>query len=171
MPIKANNALLLLGCPESPVQTGIALYLASRLGKEGIDVTVAGTRSALNLIRVSDPDGNYVDGTRGIDGIGMTIDLDLCIANLAEKKIDFDLSFGFIHNDAGVSYLATMRSISNAKLFAIVFGGNADALASSIDFDCEKLVSATAHNPIPLKKKIDDVMVDMAMADRVMVEG
>ena len=165
MPIKANNALLLLGCPESPVQTGIALYLASRLGKEGIDVTVAGTRSALNLIKVSDPDGHYVDGTRGM------VDLDLCIANLAEKKIDFDLSFGFIHNDAGVSYLATMRSISNAKLFAIVFGGDADALASSMDFDCEKLVSATAHNPIPMKKKIDRVMRDMAMADRVMADG
>ena len=165
MTIEANNALLLLGCPESPVQTGIALYLASRLGKEGIDVTVAGTRSALNLIKVSDPDGHYMDGTRGM------IDLDLCIANLAEKKIDFDLSFGFIHNDAGVSYLATMRSISNAKLFAIVFGGDADALASSIGFDCEKLVSATAHNPIPMKKKIDRVMRDMAMADRVMADG
>jgi len=165
VPIKANNALLLLGCPESPVQTGIALYLASRLGKEGIDVTVAGTRSALNLIRISDPDGHYVDGTRGM------VDLDLCVANLAENKIDFDLSFGFVHNDAGVSYLATMRSISNAKLVAIVFGSDADALASSMDFDCEKLVSATAHNPIPLKKKIDRVMMDMVMADRVMVDG
>jgi len=168
MPVKANNALLLLGCPESPVQTGIALYLASRLGKEGIDVTVAGTRSALNLIKVSDPDGHYVGG---IDGTGGMVDLDLCIANLAEKKIDFDLSFEFIHNDAGISYLATMHSISNAKLFAIIFGNNADALASSVDFDCEKLVSATAHNPIPMKKKIDGVMADMAMADRVMADG
>lgn len=143
----------------------IALYLASRLGKEGIDVTVAGTRSALNLIKVSDPDGHYVDGTRRM------VDLDLCVANLAEKKIDFDLSFVFIHNDAGVSYLATMRSISNAKLLAIVFGSDADALASNMDFDCEKLVSATAHNPIPLKKKIDRVMMDMVMADRVMADG
>jgi hypothetical protein len=56
-----KDVLLLLGCPEVPVQTGIALYLASRLKNAGMDVFVAGTDAALDLIKVSDPDGRYVD--------------------------------------------------------------------------------------------------------------
>ena len=144
-----SNALLLLGCPESPVQTAIALYLANGLQKDRIDVTVAGTRSAIALLKVSDPEGNYVS---------KTLDLDFCIENLALKKADFDLCFAFVRNDAGISYLSTLSSISAAKLFAIVFGSDADALASMIDFECEKIVYKTGHNPVPLKKRIDQVM-------------
>jgi len=144
-----SNALFLLGCPESPVQTAIALYLANGLKRESIDVTVAGTRSAIALLKVSDPEGNYVR---------KTADLDSCIENLAEKKVDFDLCFVFVRNDAGISYLSTLNSMSDAKLFAIVFGSDADALASMIDFECEKIVYKTGHNPVPLKKRIDRVM-------------
>ncbi|MEA3324885.1 MAG: DUF1890 domain-containing protein [Euryarchaeota archaeon] len=144
-----SNALLLLGCPESPVQTAIALYLANKLKRDSIDVTVAGTRSAIALLKVSDPEGNYVSET---------VDLDSCIENLAEKKLDFDLCFVFVRNDAGISYLSTLSSISDAKLFAIVFGSDADAFASMIDFKCEKIVYKTGHNPVPLKKRIDQVM-------------
>ncbi len=144
-----SNALFLLGCPESPVQTAIALYLANGLKKDSIDVTVAGTRSAIALLKISDPEGNYVL---------KTADMDSCIEHLAEKKVDFDLCFVFVRNDAGISYLSTVNSISGAKLFAIVFGSDADALASLIDFNCEKIVYKTSHNPIPLKKRIDKVM-------------
>lgn len=146
---RLNNALLLLGCPELPVQTGIALYLANKLAKKDVGVTIAGTRSAINLIKVSDPQGNYAK---------KMIDLDRCIENLAEKRMDFDSCFVFIHNDAGISYLTTMRSISDADLFAIVFGSDAEMLASMIGFECEKIVAKTAHNPIPLKKIIDEVI-------------
>ncbi len=144
-----SNALLLLGCPESPVQTAIALYLANKLKKDSIDVTVAGTKSAIALLKVSDPEGNYVLETA---------DLDSCIENLAEKKVDFDLCFVFVRNDAGISYLTTLSSISYAKLFAIVFGSDADSLADTIDFECEKIVYKTGHNPVPLKNRIDRVM-------------
>jgi len=144
-----SNALFLLGCPESPVQTALALYLANGLKKDSIDVTIAGTRSAIALLKVSDPEGNYVR---------KTVDLDSCIGDLAEKKVDFDLCFVFVRNDAGISYLSTLSSISAAKLFAIVFGNDADALASMIDFECERIVYKTSHNPIPLKKRIDRVM-------------
>ena len=146
---RLNNALLLLGCPELPAQTGIALYLANKLTKKNVDVTIAGTRSAINLIKVSDPERNYVK---------KMIDLDRCIEKIAEKRVDFDSCFVFIHNDAGISYLATIQSISKADLSAIVFGGNAETLASMIKFECGKIVAKTAHNPIPLKKKIDEVI-------------
>ncbi|HIE32028.1 MAG TPA: DUF1890 domain-containing protein [Methanosarcinales archaeon] len=144
-----NNALLLLGCPELPVQTGIALYLSNKLVRKDFDVTITGTKSAINLMRVSDPEGNYAK---------KMVDLDLCIGNIVEKRMDFDRCFVFIHNDAGISYLATMRGISDADLFAIVFGSDAEMLASMIEFECEKIVARTAHNPIPLKKKIDEVL-------------
>ena len=144
-----SNALFLLGCPESPVQTAIALYLANKLKKESIDLTVAGTKSAIALLKISDPEGNYVL---------KTADLDSCIENLAEKKVDFDLCFVFVRNDSGISYLATVNSISDAKLFAIVFGSDADSLVPMIDFECEKIVYKTGHNPVPLKKRIDRVI-------------
>nr|QNO47434.1 hypothetical protein IILFPGFB_00006 [Methanosarcinales archaeon ANME-2c ERB4] len=151
MPIRtgSTDALIVLGCPESSVQTAITLYLANKLKKEKIRVVVAGTRSAVNLIKVSDFERNYVDET---------VDLDRCIEDLAEKRIDFDLCFVFVHKDAGISYLATMRSISDAQLFAIVSGGDAEAFESMIDFECEKVVAKTSHNPIPLKKRIDQVI-------------
>ena len=72
--------------------------------------------------------------------------------------MDFDLCFVFVRNDAGISYLSTLSSISDAKLFAIVFGSDADMLAAMIDFECEKIVYKTSHNPVPLKKRIDRVM-------------
>jgi len=144
-----KKALLLLGCPEVPVQASIALYLVSRLKNAEIDVFVAGTDAALDLLKVSDPEGHYVD-------MAKMINLNKCIEFLAEKRGDFDFCFVFVHNDAGISYLATIQSISKAKLFAIIFGNNADSLSGQIDFNCEKLVAKTVHNPIPLKKEIDD---------------
>ena len=149
-----NKALLLLGCPELPVQTGVALYLASQLKEAGLEVFVAGTDAALHLLKVSDPQGHYIDGER-------MINLDKCIGALAEKRLDFDLCAVFVHNDAGISYLATIQSISNAKLFAIIFGSDAESVSGQIDFECEKLVAKAVHNPMPLKKKIDTMIKEV----------
>ena len=149
-----KKALLLLGCPEVPVQTGIALYLASRLKNAGLAVYVTGTDSALDLLKVSDPNGYYLDTDK-------MISLDTCIEALAEKRMDFDFCSVFVHNDAGLSYLATILSISNAKLFAIIFGKDAEVLAGQIEFTCEKLVARSVHNPNPLKRKIDDAIPEV----------
>ena len=149
-----KKGLFLLGCPEMPVQTGIALYLASRLKNAGMDIFVAGTDSALDLLKVSDPNGCYLD-------VEKMITLDTCIESLAEKRGDFDFCSVFVHNDAGISYLATIKSISHAKLFAIIFGKDAEALAGQIDLDCEKIVARSVHNPIPLKKKVDDLIKEV----------
>lgn len=146
-----KKALLLLGCPEVPVQTGIALYLASGLKDAGLAVYAAGTESALELLRLSDPKGYYLNPEQ-------LMSLDTCIAALAEKQMEFDLCSVFVHNDAGLSYLATIRSLSSAKLYAIIFGKHAEALSGQVEFACEKLVARAVHNPAPLKEKIDELV-------------
>ncbi|MHC1610798.1 MAG: DUF1890 family protein [Candidatus Methanospirareceae archaeon] len=57
-----KRVLLLLGCPEVPVQTSIALYLASRLKNAGMDVFVAGTDAALDLIIIFGNDAESLSG-------------------------------------------------------------------------------------------------------------
>ena len=117
-----KNILLMMGCPEVSVQMGIVLYLSNKLSKAGYDVTVAGTDAALKLLKVSDPDEHYVQ---------KTIEIDRCIADIVEKKIDFDCCFAFMHSDAGMTYAATMSAISKAKMYAVVFGNNAEAVAET----------------------------------------
>jgi hypothetical protein len=144
-----GKALLVMGCPEVPVQTSIVLYLSNKLQKSGVHVTVAGTDAALKLMKVSDPEGHYIKDT---------VDLDQCIADLAEKRYDFDLCFVFMHSDAGMTYGATMSAISKAKIYAVIFGKNADALAETVEYPAEKIVAKATHNPTPLKNKIDKVI-------------
>lgn len=144
-----GKALLVMGCPEVPVQTSIVLYLSNKLQKAGIHVTIAGTDAALKLMKVSDPEGYYIKDT---------IDLDQCIADLAEKRYDFDLCFVFMHSDAGMTYGATLCAISKAKVYAVIFGKNAEALAEAIDYPAEKIMAKAVHNPMPLKNKIDKVI-------------
>src|SRR3990170_2958730 len=78
------KALLLMGCPELPVQTAAALYIANKLNREGFEVIAAGNRAALGLLLNSDPERHYIK---------KAIDIDRCIADLAEKKNDYDICF------------------------------------------------------------------------------
>jgi hypothetical protein len=143
-----KTALLLLGCPEVPVQMGIALYLAGRLEKSGVRVTVAGNPSVIQLARISDPDQHYVK---------RVMNLERAMADLIEGRIHPDLTVTFAHNDAGISYAATVRYVSPAPLYLIIFGRNAGDLAGLAEFECEKIVEPAVHNPAQLKKKIDGV--------------
>lgn len=145
-----RRSLLLLGCPEVPVQTSIALYLAFRLRERGDEVVVAGTGAALKLTKLADPMSHYIDKTMNIDR---------CIASISEGKIDFDLCFAFAHSDAGIAYAGTMSYISKAELFVLIFGRGAEELAETVEFDCRKLVAKAIHNPTPLKKLIDDEVI------------
>jgi len=144
-----TSALLLLGCPKLPVQTSVALYLSKKLRDKDIDVMIAGTDAAINLLKVADPDGHYIDNC---------INLDRCIEDVAEKRVSFDLTFVFVHNDANISYAATVNKLMNTKLFLIIFGENTKELVQSVDFECDKIIAATTHNPVPLKNKIDRLM-------------
>jgi threonyl-tRNA synthetase len=143
-----KTALLLLGCPEVPVQMGIALYLAGRLEKSGIRVTVAGNPSVIQLARVSDPDQHYVK---------RMMNLEKAMADLIEGRVHPDITVAFAHNDAGISYAATVRHVSPCRLYLIIFGREAEELAGLAEFDCEKIVERAVHNPGQLKKKIDKV--------------
>ena len=108
IPPPSKTALLVLGCPQVPVQTSIALYLMNRLTKAGIVPVAAGNKAANTLLVVADQDRHY---------LGEVIDLDRAVALISEKKRDFDQCYVFIHNDAGVTYAATMGAISKARFF------------------------------------------------------
>ena len=144
----SKTALLVLGCPQVPVQTSIALYLINRLKKAGITPVVAGNKAANTLLVVADMDRHY---------LGEVMDLDRTVALIADKKRDFDLCFVFIHNDAGVSYAATMGAISKAKLYVLIYGEHFEEQVKKIDFPCTTIAAKAVHNPLPLKKALDEV--------------
>jgi hypothetical protein len=131
-----------------PVQTSIALYLIHRLRQAGITPVVAGNRSAITLLVVADPKRHY---------LGEALDLDRAIDQITEKKRDFDICFVFIHNDAGVSYAATMGTISKARLYTIIYGEHYEELVASIEFPCQHIAAKAVHNPMPLKEMLDEV--------------
>jgi hypothetical protein len=144
-----RKALILLGCPQVPVQTGSALYLASKLRKLGVIPVISGNRAARTNVEVSDPDRHY---------IGEVIDIDRCIAELADKKRDFRYCFAFIHNDAGVSYAATVKALSRAAMIVIIFGEHYQEIAALIEFPAEIIAVNAVHNPMPIKAKFDEVL-------------
>lgn len=141
------KALLLMGCPELPVQSAAALYIANKLNAEGFEVTTAGNNAAISLLLNSDPDRHYIK---------KIIDLDRCIGALAEKKMDFDLCFVFIHSDSGISYLATVKSLSKAKTVAVIFGKEIEPLIEASG-DSFIIAAKAVHNPTPLRAQIDGV--------------
>jgi hypothetical protein len=144
-----KTALILLGCPQVPVQTSMALYLIHGLRERGIRPVVAGTAAARKLMEVADPDRHY---------LGEMTDIDAAIDEITTKRRDFDLCFVFIHNDSGVAYAGTMAYISRARLYALLFGEHAEELAGEIEFPCEVVAAKAVHNPMPLKRRLDEVM-------------
>ncbi|HUU75140.1 MAG TPA: DUF1890 domain-containing protein [Methanoregulaceae archaeon] len=146
---EGKNAALVLGCPQVPIQTGIALYLVHALKKKGVIPVIAGNRAARMLVEVSDPARHY---------IGKVVDIDRYIADLAENVKDYNYHFVFIHNDAGVTYAATIQSLSQSPVIALIYGEHYKEVASTIEFPCEKIAVKAVHNPMPLKKKIDEVL-------------
>jgi len=144
-----KKALILLGCPEAPAQTPMAVYAAYKLSGMGYEVTVASTTSAMKLLEVTDPQEYYVKNK---------IDIESCINNLEAR--DFDLLLGFVHKDAAVSYFVTFYHILNTKSMAVVFERDSELLEKFIE-DLEEstdatIVSARAyHNPTPLRVKFD----------------
>lgn len=146
---KADKALLVLGCPQVPIQTTAVLYIAGRLKKAGIGTVIAGTPAARLLIKYGDIDGHYIDEIK---------DLDTVIDQVAEKKESYPTCFVFIHNDAGVSYAATMNSLLDGVVYPVVFGSDAEKMSDMIDFECEKITAVAAHNPKPLISAINRVL-------------
>ena len=145
----SRDALILLGCPQVPVQTSMALYLVHNLAQRGIRPVIAGTPAARKLMEVADPGRHYLEEMA---------DLDDMIDEITGKRRDFDLCFVFIHNDSGVAYAGTMAYISQARLYALLFGEHAEDLAKEIEFPCEVVAAKAVHTPMPLTRKLDEVM-------------
>jgi hypothetical protein len=144
-----KKALLLLGCPEAPSQTPLAVYTTYKLKEIGYDVTIASTPSAKKLLEISDPENIYVTNK---------IDIETCLENLNEDE--FDLLVGFVHKDAAVAYFVTFYHILNTKSVAITFEKDIDLLEKFIKDIQESteadIISARAyHNPTPLRVKVD----------------
>ena len=150
-----KKALILLGCPESPSQTPLALYTTYHSKKLGYEVTIASTPSASKLLEVSDPEQFYVN---------KRIDIESCLENLEENM--YDLLVGFVHKDAAVSYFVTFYHILNTKSMAIVFEKDANLLEKFVNDVKENtdanIISARAyHNPTPLRVKIDRAIKEL----------
>ncbi len=146
----SGSALIVLGCPEVPVQQAVSLYVFYHLKKQGFHVHAAGNPAVLNLLRVSDPEKRYLPEVSV---------LETCIGNIIEKKRGFDLCMVFAHSDAGISYAATMRHIlPGAYLVLVLFGKDPQSLEPLVDFPCELIVDKAVHNPVQLKKKTNEVM-------------
>ena len=144
-----KKAIILLGCPESPSQTPLAVYATNKLTEMGYKVTVASTPSAKKLLEVSDPEEHYVKDK---------IDIETCLDGLGEG--DYDLLLGFVHKDAAVSYFVTFYHILNTKSLALVFHRDAEKLENfentvKENTDAEIVSARAYHNPTPLRVRLD----------------
>ena len=144
------KALVLLGCPETPSQTPMAVYVFNKLTKMGYDTTIAANPAASKLVRVSDPEGFY--------NLNI-VDLERLLGEINEG--DYDLLVGFVHKDAAASVFVTFEQLLNTKSLALVFSRDADEVAEFVNMIEEsgsnaKIVAVRAfHNPSPIKVKFD----------------
>ncbi|QHN07429.1 DUF1890 domain-containing protein [Methanothermobacter sp. THM-2] len=150
-----KKALMILGCPESPVQVSLAIYTSHKLRKKGFSVTLTANPAAIRLVQVADPEGVYT---------GELTDLDSCLNELSEG--DYEFLVGFVPNDAAAAYLATFAGILNAETLAIVFERDAETLEKLVDavMDGVKadIIAARAHhNPAPLRVRIDRFLEEL----------
>lgn len=150
-----KKALILLGCPESPSQTPMAIYAAQKLEKIDYDVTIASTPSASKLLEVSDPDEYYIKNK---------IDIESCLDNLNEGQ--YDLLVGFVHKDAATSYFITFYHILKCESIALVFEKDPELLNDFTEMVEEntdaKIVAVKAfHNPTPLRVKFDRILKEL----------
>ncbi|KAF5089047.1 DUF1890 domain-containing protein [Methanobacterium aggregans] len=150
-----KKALILLGCPEAPSQTPMAVYSTYKLQKMGYEVTVASTPSAMKLLEVSDPEELYVKNK---------IDIESCLENLEPEQ--YDLLVGFVHKDAAVSYFVTFYHILNTDSIALVFEKDHELLekfqkAVSENTDAKIIAVRAYHNPTPLRVKFDRAVKEL----------
>lgn len=145
-----GDVLILLGCPQIPVQSAVTIYVADFVRDLGATPIVAANPSATQLIKASDPKGYYVKDYLNVDKV---------IENLADGVADYKLIISLIHNDAGLTYTATAAALSPSSLMVtILYGEHAYDLANEIEFQTEKVVAPVTHNTRPLLGKIDEVL-------------
>lgn len=150
------KALILLGCPETPSQTPMAVYAFDKLTKLGYDVTIAANPAAAKLVKVSDPEGYY--------NLKL-VDLERTLGEISEG--DYDLLIGFVHKDAAAAFFVTFEQILNTKSIALVFARDIDVVGEFVDMIEEsgskaKIYAVRAfHNPSPIKINFDKALKEL----------
>jgi hypothetical protein len=145
-----KKALIVLGCPEVPVQNSLAIYTAYQLRKDGYSVLIAGNPAVMKLLMTSDPEKHYVST--------MTT-LEKAVDDISGGEGDYDLCLAFAHSDAGISYAATMRYLlPSVRFITIVFGREAEEIGKLIEYEGEQIVEVAVHNPMQLKKKMNEAL-------------
>jgi hypothetical protein len=145
-----KKALLVLGCPEVPIQMALALYVGHNLNQSGYIVLTAGNPSVMKLIKTSDPDSHYLKKLTTLEN---------CIEGITERNDQYDLCICFAHNDAGISYASTMRYLlPDIRFITLVFGKDAEELATRIEYQGQIITEKAVHNPIPIRRKLQEVM-------------
>ena len=144
------KALVLLGCPETPSQTPLSVYVFDKLTKLGYDVTIAANPAAAKLVKISDPEDYY--------NLNI-VDLERSLGDI--KQGDYDLLVGFVHKDAAASFFVTFDQILQTKSLALVFSRDIDEVEEFVNMIEEseskaKIVAVRAfHNPSPIKVKFN----------------
>lgn len=147
-----KKALVLLGCPEAPSQTPMAVYASYKLSHLGYDVTIAANPAASKLIKVSDPEEVYVKNI---------VNIDKCLNEI--KPQDYDLLVGFVHKDAAASFFVTFYHILQTKSIALVFEKDDELLEEytnmvSENTDADIVAVRAYHNPTPLRVRFDKAL-------------
>lgn len=145
-----GEVLILLGCPQIPVQSAVTIYVADLIRDLGHTPVVAANPSATQLIKASDPKGHYVNSYKNVDKL---------ISDLADRVVSYPLIISLIHNDAGLTYTATAAALAPSSLMiTILYGEHAYEIAGEIEFPAETVVAPVTHNTRPLLGKIDEVL-------------
>lgn len=145
-----KKALIILGCPEVPVQNALAIYTAYQLKTCGYSFLIAGNPAVMKLLMTSDPLRHYV---------GKMITLEKAVEDITSGDDGYDLCIAFAHSDAGISYAATMKYLlPSARFITIVFGREADSISKLIEYEGEQIVEIAVHNPMQLRKKMSEVL-------------
>jgi len=145
-----KKALIVLGCPEVPVQNSLAVFTAYQLKKNGYSVLIAGNPAVMKLLMTSDPEKYYISSITT---------LEKAVEDITENGELFDLCLAFAHSDAGISYAATMRYLlPGARFVTIVFGRDAEKIGGLIEYDGEAIVEVAVHNPMPIRKKMSELL-------------
>ncbi|HJJ54517.1 MAG TPA: DUF1890 domain-containing protein [Methanocorpusculum sp.] len=145
-----TEALILIGCPQIPVQSPLVLYIADFLQDAHLTPVVASNPSAKQLVKVSDPKSHYVSQFR---------DLDKTIADLSDGTVSYPLIISLVHNDAGLTYTATAAAVSPASLMVtLFFGEHAYDLAEEAVYPTEKITAPLTHNVKGLIPHLEEVL-------------
>lgn len=150
------KALILLGCPETPSQTPMAVYASNKLTKLGYDTTIAANPAAAKLVKVSDPEGYYDLNI---------VDLERTLGEV--QAGDYDLLLGFVHKDAAAAFFVTFDQILDTKSIALVFERDLDLVGEFVDMIEEsgskaKICAVRAfHNPSPIKINLDKALKEL----------